>query len=82
MLKNTIENVEEYYRKINWKLSRTNISISTDYRPELDILAELNHTDTVYYQSLIEILKWMVEIDRIDICLEVSILFSYLVLPK
>ena len=74
--------MEKYYRNRDQKLSKINTPISTDYRPELDISPELNHTDGVYYQSLIGILRWMAEIDRVDICLEVSIMLSYLVLPR
>ena len=52
------------------------------YRPEIDTTAELNATDAAYYQSLIGILRWMVELGRVDICLEVSMMSSHLVLPR
>ena len=39
-----------------------------DYGPEIDISTELEATDTAYYQSLIVIVCWMVELGRIDIC--------------
>ncbi len=35
-----------------------------------------------YYQSLIGVLRWIVELGRVDICLEVSILSSCLALPR
>ena len=56
--------------------------IRTSYRPELDVTKELGPTDAAYYQSLIGILRWMVELGRIDICLEVSMLSSHLVMPR
>ena len=56
--------------------------IQTIYRPELDVTPELNSTDATYYQSLIGILRWMVELGRIDICLEVSMMSSHLALPR
>mmetsp|Transcript_36414 Transcript_36414/g.36799 ORF Transcript_36414/g.36799 Transcript_36414/m.36799 type:complete len:146 (+) Transcript_36414:263-700(+) len=56
--------------------------MSIDYCPEIDILSELNSTDTAYYQSLIRILQWMVKLGRVDITTEVSMLLSCLVLPR
>ena len=52
------------------------------YRPELDVSEELLPSDTSYYQSLIGILWWIVELGRVDICLEVSMMSSHLALPR
>ena len=35
-----------------------------------------------YYQSLIGILRWMVELGRVDICCEVSMMSLHLALPQ
>ena len=35
-----------------------------------------------YYMSLIGILRWMVELGRVDICLEVSMMSSYMAMPR
>ena len=56
--------------------------MSNEYRPEIDISPELNATDAAYYQSLIGILQWMVELGRVDITTEVSMLSSCLALPR
>ena len=56
--------------------------MSNDYRPEIDISKELDATDAAYYQSLIGIVRWMVELGRVDICCEVSMLSSCLALPR
>ena len=56
--------------------------MSNDYRPEIDVSPELDATDAAYYQSLIGILQWMVELGRVDICTEVSMLSSCLALPS
>ena len=53
-----------------------------EYRPEIDISPELNATDAAYYQSLIGILRWMVELGRVDITKEVSMLSSCSALPR
>ena len=36
--------------------------LTTTYRPELDVSRELNVADAAYYQSLIGILRWIVEL--------------------
>jgi hypothetical protein len=50
--------------------------------PEMDISAELLPTDAAYYQSLIGIRRWMVELHQVDICLEVSMMSSHLSIPN
>ena len=42
----------------------------------------LSPTDASYYQSLVGMLRWMVELGRVDICLEVSMMSSYLAMPR
>ena len=56
--------------------------MSNEYHPKIDISPELNATDASYYQSLIGILRWVVELGLADITTEVSILLSYLALPR
>lgn len=52
------------------------------YEPELDTSAPLDPDASSYYQSLIGVLRWMVEIGRIDIATEVSLLSSHLAYPR
>ena len=54
--------------------------IQASYLPDIDILSELKSKDGSYYQLIIGILIWVVEIGRIDIFLEVYMVLSYLVL--
>ena len=78
-----VRNVEEQLAKLNMKLrKKATAPITTGYRPELDASPELNPTDAAYYQSLIGILRWAVELGRIDITCEVSMLSSHLALPR
>ena len=56
--------------------------MTTSYRPELDVTPELSDADASYYQSLIGILRWIVELGRVDICLEVSMMSLHLALPR
>ena len=53
-----------------------------NYRPEVDTSPELNPEDASYYQSLIGILRWMVELGRVDICCQVSMMSTQLALPR
>ena len=56
-------------------------ALPSDYHPELDNSPELNAVDSAYYQSLTKILCWIVEMGRVDICLETSVMSSCLALP-
>ena len=78
-----VRNVESFLASRNMKLrKKATAPITTDYRPELDASPELNSTDAAYYQSVIGILRWAVELGRIDITCEVSMLSSHLALPR
>ena len=56
--------------------------MSTNYRPEIDISTELDAAGALYYQSLIGVLRWIVELGIVGICCEVSMLSSCLALPR
>jgi hypothetical protein len=78
-------NVEESRTKRDdvWNLpTRAETPIQTSYRPELDVSPELQPTDAAYYMSLIGVLRWIVELGRVDVCLECSMLSSHLALPR
>ena len=46
--------------------------MKTSYLPELDTTPELNPILEAYYMFLIGILRWTVELGRVYICIEVS----------
>ena len=52
------------------------------YRPELDSSEELEGEDITYYQELMGILRWSMEIGRVDIHTEVSMLSAYQASPR
>jgi hypothetical protein len=56
--------------------------LSSGYRPELDISALLDVDYTLWYQKMIGILHWAVELGRIDIHLSVALLAQYMVQPQ
>ena len=56
--------------------------LSPNYRPEFNVTPELDPTLASYYQSLIGILRWIVELGRIDITCEASMMASSMAPPR
>ena len=52
------------------------------YRPELDTTAELALDGHRYFQEIIGVLRWAVELGRLDILLETSLLSAFLASPR
>ena len=78
-----VNNVGDYLEKRGEKLQpRVKAPFTYDYRPEIDTSPELDAIDAAYYASLIGILRWTVELGRIDIAVEVSIMSSYMAMPR
>ena len=75
-------NAEEYLTSIEKLLSKhCSPPVPTNYGPELNASEELSEQDTGYYQSLIGVLRWIVELGQVDIYLEISMLASCIILP-
>ena len=53
-----------------------------DYDPDLDTTDALKDDQVTYFQSQTGILRWMVELGRVDIATEVSLLSSHVALPR
>ena len=64
------------------RLPTSSVPMSASYHPAEDVSRELNVQGVQTYQELIGILRWAVEIGRVDILLEVSLLSSHLALPR
>ena len=74
-VQNTVKNVEEYLTKRQSKLpTRAKSPWTSNYSPEIDITPELRPTEAAYFQSLIGVLRWIVELGQADITMEVSAL--------
>ena len=56
--------------------------MTSNYAPETDDSPELDPDDITYFQELIGILRWAVELGRVDILTEVSMLSSYQASPR
>ena len=55
--------------------------MGSGYRPYIDVTAELKAEVVTWYQELIGQLRWAIEIERVDILLEVSLISQQLSLP-
>ncbi len=52
------------------------------YRPEIDVSSELGESEASHFHSLVGVLWWIVELGRVDINVEVSMMSSHLALPR
>ncbi len=52
-----------------------------EYDPQFDITPLCSPEEASYFQSIIGIMRWMVELGRIDIAVEVSKLSSFVAMP-
>ena len=52
------------------------------YQPDIDTSEEIGPKEASYYQSFIGILRLMLELVRVDICVEASMISSHLELPR
>ena len=79
----SLRNVDESLAKKGLLLpSKCYSPMSTDYHPELDTSNELKSDGVQYYQELVGILRWAVELGRVDILLETALMSTHLALPR
>ena len=76
-------NVDEYLTKNKERvLTKSRSPWPSNYRPESDVSPELSPEKASYFQSLVGVLRWIVELGRADLCMEVSALASMMALPR
>jgi hypothetical protein len=84
-VQSAVQNVKEYLAAIpgdQMLLKKAYGPFAGGYKPELDEIPGLDPTRANFYQSQIGILRWCVELGRIDIITEVSMLSTHLYLPR
>ena len=80
---NALKNVEATLSQHGLSLRRgTNSPLPGSYRPECDVTPECDTHNASLYASLIGILRWLVELGRIDITCEVSMMSSHTAMPR
>ena len=83
-VKAAVENVETYLKKKGKKLLPVNPNTPTYPTAvfDLDDTPELDRDGTKYYQELIKILRWMIELGRVDIHVNVAMSSAYQANPR
>ena len=82
-VKEAVHNVENWLKQRDAKLkTKATTPLPSGYRPELDVSPHVDQELYSYYNSLIGIARWAVELGRIDITTEVSMLASFLAAPR
>ena len=82
-VKESVKNVEAHLQKDNRELkSKVSSPLPINYAPELDGTELCDDDEVSEYHSRIGILRWAVELGRIDICTEVSIMAAFAASPR
>ena len=82
-VESSIKNVEMNAKERGLSLpKKAPTPLSHNYKPETDTSPELNDKDTQWYQEMIGILRWAIELGRIDINFEVGIMASHTAMPR
>ena len=77
------QNVLDYLKNRGEDLAAKAVTPSNSgYRPEIDITPKLGPEDAAYLHYFIGVLRWIVELGRIDNNVESSMLSLHLVLPR
>ena len=70
-------------KKYNLSLkTKTSATLPSGYKLELDASEFVDDETAILYMQLIGILRWIVELGRIDICTEVSMMLAYNAMPR
>jgi hypothetical protein len=82
-IKEALSNLENQLRQEGLRLTgKPDTPMKGNYHPELDVSPLLGPEQANYYMSLIGILRWAVELGRIDIYVDVTLLSSYMAAPR
>jgi hypothetical protein len=82
-LKEAIKNVQNWLEQRGKSLkNKATTVLPSGYRPELDVSNLLDDEDASYYMQQIGVLRWAVELARVDICCEVSMMAAFNAMPR
>ena len=82
-IQQALNNPEGILKTHGLKLRKNmNSPLPGNCRPECDSTPECSTENATLYTSLIGILRWLVELGRIDITCEVSMMSSYTAMPR
>jgi hypothetical protein len=81
-VKRAVEEVEREMALVGQVLKKKVVSLlALGYCPELDASPELDEKQSSYYASLTGVLRWIIELGRIDIIVEVGLLSRFQACP-
>ena len=78
-IQNVSDWLEEHGRKLKTRVSTV---LPSGYRPEMDVSPYCDDELLSFYQQQLGVLRWLVELGRIDITTEVSMLAAFLAGPR
>ena len=82
-VKRALAEVERELQAVGERLkTKAATPLSAGYRPEIDVTPELDPKRANYYQGLIGVLRWMCELGRIDILVDVAMMSRFLAAPR
>ncbi len=82
-VKRAVEEVERQLGQWGLQLKKKVVSpLASGYRPELDASPELDEKKASYYASLMGVLRWCLELGRIDIMVETGLLARFQACPR
>jgi hypothetical protein len=82
-VKRAVQDVETELGKVDLRLpTKVSTPLACGYFPELDQTTELDDKRGTYYMGLIGVLRWTVELGRIDIAVDVSRMSSFMASPR
>ena len=80
-VRDAVDNFEQNLAKSNQRLpTGCKTPIVSGYRPETDTPPEINYEGVTQYQDMVGVLRWAVELGRVDILLETALMSTYLAL--
>ena len=78
-----VKNIETWLDQKGVRLpTKTACVFPSGWKPKLDTTPELGAEDASFYQQQIGVLRWLVELGRMDICTEVSMLAAFSTCPR
>ena len=79
----TVDNVKHALAKQNQRLlTHCKTPIMSGYWPETDTLTEIKVEGVTQYQEMVGVLRWVVDLGRVDILLETALVSTCLDLPR
>jgi hypothetical protein len=83
-LRNALKNIEQKLEEVGecFPKKAPQYPMQASYRPELDETPHLDAQGHTAYQELVGVLRWVVELGRVDVYYPVSMLSQYLAAPR